>query len=160
MTSIQYYTILKQLAETHTDLQHTDNQPHYFRGELEEFYMGLRNHVNYPAMIAEGFTITLDTSDPSSIWKRRETSFIIVKDYEDDNDYDQIDVAFNVCESIGDDVMRKLLQLNEVQQCPSMISNVTCQQLQNETDKYVGLRYTFTLSEPFDDEPNEEKWLI
>ena len=158
MTSAQYYTILKQLAETNVDLRHTSNEPHYFRGELEEFYMGLRNHVNYPAMIAEGFTITLDTS--SSLWKHRETSFIIVKDYEDDSDYDQIDAAFNVCESIGDEVIRKLLQLNEVQQCPSMIGNVTCQQLQNETDKYVGIRYTYTISDPFDDEPDEDKWLV
>ena len=80
MTSSSYYNHIEHLARTHKLVAHTDRDKHFFRGELEEFYMDLRNRVKFPAVIAESFELTWDED---AEFKQRETSFIIAANYKE-----------------------------------------------------------------------------
>ena len=158
MTGKAYYEMMRQLAVHHADIRHNDATPHYFRKELDEFYMGLRNNVNFPALIVEGFNLYYDTS-PILQRKRRESSFIVVMNYDDDTDYEQIDDAFDYCEHIGDELLRKIITQTEEATCAFTVDDISAVQVQNETDRYVGIRYTLTYSSPFDTDADNDKWI-
>lgn len=85
MTSGQYYQYLESLATQHVDIQHSSVEKHFFRGELEEFYMDLRNKVKFPALVAESFELSF-----SNDTKMRETSFIVACAYGESKNWDNI----------------------------------------------------------------------
>ena len=78
---------LQDLAARHKSLNHTEREPHFFRGELEEFYTGFRDRVNFPALIQEGGEIRFTSDNADNAFKERESSFMVVQSYEDDGDY-------------------------------------------------------------------------
>jgi len=153
---------MQKLASLHVDLSHTPETPHYFRGELEEFYMGFRNDVNFPALIQEGSEIRFTSDQARNSFKERDTSFMIVQNYTDDNDYTAIYSAFDLCEKIGDEIIRKI---NEDKYDPAcmvvkdfLMEDVTATPIQNVRERYVGMRYTHTPKTPFWHEPDPSKW--
>jgi hypothetical protein len=148
--SKEYYQFMKQIAERYRLIAHSEQQAHFFRGELEEFYVGLRNRVNFPALVVEGFNLSY-----SDTVKRRETSFIIAQSYTEQDDYDQLEEVFDLCERIGDEVVRYLGEY--FSEC-ARITNITAAQLENESEKYCALRYTFDIEMPFYQDLNADDW--
>jgi len=153
-TPANYYGYMKTLAERHDLIKHTENEKHFFRGELEEFYIGLKNKVNFPAMIAEGFTLNYGDNLQR---KERESSFIIAEKYTEQKDYGDIDRAFNLCEIIGEEIIRRLLEDEEFNDCATFEA-VSAVQIINEMEKYVGIRFTITANSPFFEDINPEMW--
>ena len=150
--SALYYAKMKTLAEQHRLLQHSENELHYFRGELEEFYVGLRNKVNFPAMVVEGYELNYSEDK-----KQLETSFFIAQDYKEQNDYDEIDRAFDLCERIGESVAKRLMAEADDLNCQSVVLD-NAVQMQHETEKYVGMRFNFTVIYPFCDSVGGDDW--
>ena len=153
---------MKHLATLHVSLLHTPEEPHYFRGELEEFYTGLRNMVNFPALIQEGSEIHFTTDQAWNSFKERGSSFMIVEDYEDDNDYDAIYAAFDLCETIGDEIIRRINHDKYNSACiiikDFLLEDVFAVQIQNTRERYVGVRYTISPKTPFWHEINPLQW--
>ncbi|MDD4847305.1 MAG: hypothetical protein PHR53_00870 [Bacteroidales bacterium] len=157
-TGTAFSRYMQQLSESHVDVAHTANENHFFRGELEEFYIGLRNKVNFPAVVQEGWGASIQSIN-NALWKRRETSFIIVKDYDESGDFDHIETAFETCEIIGDEFVRKIMQESEdALNCIMEIEVSDISRLQNEQERYVGLRYTLLLDSPFSTTVTVSKW--
>ena len=73
---------LQDLAARHKSLNHTPEEPHFFRGELEEFYTGFRDRVNFPALIQEGGEVRFTSDNADNAFKERESSFMVVQSYE------------------------------------------------------------------------------
>ena len=147
------YSYLEMLAVKHADLQHSEKEQHYFRGELEDFYIGLRNRVNFPALLSESFELFYKDE-----LKSREFSFIVVKDYDENNDYNHIDQAISVSEEIGEEIIRKILhdfdehdlgELDYGQGLP----------MENKEEKYIGIRFTLTMNSCFNTEIDKKKWI-
>ena len=153
---------LKNLASLHRCLAHTPEKPHFFRGELEEFFMGFRDRVNFPALIQEGAEIHFTTDEADNAFKERETSFMIVQSYENDNDYDEIYAAFDLCELIGDEIIRKMNCDKYETSCMVIkdfhLEDVTAIQIQNVRERYVGVRYSFPNKTLFGNEIDAGKW--
>jgi hypothetical protein len=153
---------MQRLASLHVSLAHTAKEPHYFRGELEEFYTGLRDRVNFPALIQEGSEIRFTSDQARNSFKERDSSFMIVQDYENDNDYDAIYAAFDLCEKIGDEIIRKINADKYEPACmvikDFLIEDVSAVQIQNVRERYVGVRYTFSPKTPFWHEPDKSMW--
>jgi hypothetical protein len=148
----RYYDLMEELAREHTEVQHTDDERHYFRRELEEFYMGLRNKVHFPAIIAEGY----ETSYQNEI-HHKETSFIVVQGYAERDDYSAIEEAFETCEVIGEDFLSRLVQGEATPVCLS-ITPLGAAQMINETEKYVGVRFTIDIAFIRYPSINKQKW--
>lgn len=153
MTPEQYYTYIESLAEKHVQIQHSDTSKHFFRGELEEFYMDLRNKVRFPALIAESYELTYDESN-----KTRETSFIVATNYQESKNWAQIYAATNLCENIGEDILRRMLSDEEGGEICAAISLVSATPLLNEMYLYAGVRFTISVNSVFDDDIDEGKW--
>lgn len=153
---------LRKLASLNKRLAHTDQESHYFRGELEEFYTGFRDRVNFPALIQEGSEIRFSSDNADNAFKERETSFIIVQNYGQDDHYDEIYAAFDLCEKIGDEIIRKMNSDKYRPEC-MVIKDFNLDYtsgifIQNIRERYVGVRYSFTLKTLFWNEIDVNQW--
>jgi hypothetical protein len=151
---LQFYSYMEQLAVNHKDIKHHEKEKHYFRGELEEFYMGFRNEVHFPALIAEGYELEHDKER-----KSREFSFIVVKDYNENNDYNSIDAANDMCEMITEDILRRIIFDIDEHNLNYIFEYGNGVQIQNEDKRYVGMRYTAVLKSCFNEDIDETKWI-
>lgn len=153
---------LQDLAARHKSLNHTPEEPHFFRGELEEFYTGFRDRVNFPALIQEGGEVRFTSDNADNAFKERESSFMVVQSYEDDGDYDAVYEAFDLCERIGDEIIRRM-NLDKYEAACMVVKEfrldeVTAIPIQNVRERYAGMRYTFTTSAPFWNEIDTRNW--
>ena len=154
MTSSQYYQYIERLARSHRMVAHSDTEKHLFRGELEEFYMDLRNKVKFPAVIAESWEITFQDET-----KERETSFIIAAAYKESKNWGHIYAAIDLCERIGDEFLRRIIaDVDDGKFCGD-VELMSAIPMVDEQHLYAGVRYTIRMSCPFNPEPDEEEWL-
>lgn len=154
MTSRQYYQYIEDLAKSHVMVRHSDTEKHFFRGELEEFYMDLRNKVKFPAVIAESWEITFNQET-----KERETSFIIASSYRESKNWESIYFVMDLCERIGDDFLRRIISDTSDGAICADVELLSAVPMLDEQHLYVGVRYTIRLSCPFNPDPDEESWL-
>lgn len=140
-----FYSFLKQESETNELIGAKPGEKHFCRREIREFYEGLRNDCVFPVVIGEGFMNDYVEQD-NGIWKQRETAFAVVDSYEDTDDWDQIDNAYAVSETIGDDILRKIIDLYRAQNCIVLVSKALCDQIEDADARWVGLRYELTIS--------------
>ena len=153
---------MQKLASLHVSLAHTPEEPHYFRGELEEFYTGFRDRVNFPALVQEGSEIRFTSDQARNSFKERDSSFMIVQGYDDDNDYDAIYTAFDLCEKIGDEIIRRINEDKYNPDCMEvkdfLLEDVSAVQIQNVRERYVGVRYTISPKTPFWHQTDKTQW--
>lgn len=140
-----FYAFLKHEAETNEMIGAAEGEKHFFRGEINEFYTGLRNECAFPAVIGEGFANEYE-EEGNGVWKRRETAFSVVDGYGDTDDWDQIDNAYAVAETIGDDILRKLIEGYRAQRCIVTVTKAECSQVENQPERWAGLRYQIVIS--------------
>lgn len=152
---MNYYQYIEQLATQHKLVAHSENEKHYFRGELEEFYMDLRNKVRFPAVVAESFELSFDNQ-----YKQRETSFIIVVAYKESKNWTQIYSAYDLCERIGDEFLRRMIDDASNGALCANVELLSATPLLDEQHLYAGIRYTIVLSTPFVSEPDPDEWNI
>ena len=149
-TPTQFVTYIEKLSRLHKEVKHSTTEKHFFRGEIDEFFMGIRNKVRFPAIISEGYDLYYDES------KQRNSSFIVCQQYKEDDNYDQIQSAWADCERIGEDFLRRMID-NPDEICGNFQYS-TGEMIQNEQEKYVGIRFSISLISEFDDEIDETKW--
>ena len=153
---LQFYSYMEKLAVFHKKLKHTEKEKHFFRGELEEFYTGYRNEINFPALIAEGYELNHETTN--NVWKHRQFSFIVAQIYDEKNNYDAIDAANNTCEVITEDIIRRFIHDIEESNLNYVFDYGTGIQIENVEKRYVGMRYTAVLKSCFNEEIDETQW--
>lgn len=153
MTPEQFYTYLESLAAGHVLISHTASEKHFFRGELEEFYMDLRNKVKFPALIAESYELQFEEDR-----KIRESSFIVAVNYTEAKKWDAIYTAMNLCERIGDELIRKMITDADNGVLCANVTPLTAIPMLNEQHLYAGIRYTFQISTPFETDIDTAMW--
>lgn len=150
-TIVDLTTYMSGLASKHRLLHHQPKEKHFFRGEVQEFFMALRSEVNFPAMILEGCDVEFDGIADNS-HKKRLGAFIIVDKYDQQDDYDTITERMGVCEEIGCDIVGRMLWDcdNGGDGCPIVsmdLEGIDGNYLQNEGQRYVGFRVSFEFGE-------------
>lgn len=156
MTVHQYYQYIEDLAANHVLINHVpgdSNGKHFFRGELEEFYMDLRNKVKFPALIAESFELSYANDD-----KSRETSIIIANSYKESKNWNNIYAAMAQCEHIGDEILRRMMTDSDNGLICANIEPITAIPLMDEQHLYVGIRYTVRVESAFDISVDKSEW--
>jgi len=153
MTVGQYYQYIESLAASHTAIGHSDSEKHFFRGELEEFYMDLRNRVKFPALIAESFEISFNGDV-----KTRETSFIVACNYPESKNWQSIYGAMNICEQIGDEVLRRMMTDSSSGEICADLEVLSAVPVLDEQHLYAGMRYTIQIGCEFDWDVDEQVW--
>ncbi len=156
-----FQNYLKKLAVQNKDLNHRFSEKHFFRKELEEFYMSFRGNVNFPALILESAELAFSDA-PRNAFKERTPAFLIVDQYGTDDDYDQIAEALDRCERIGDEILRKFLEDASNSSCLEVksfkLSDCRAIPIQNQNERYIGYRYLINSKTFFCQDPDPTKW--
>ena len=134
-----FYNYLEDLCRKNVDISHSDTEKHYFRGELEEFYVDLRNKVSFTCVVAE-------------------SSFIVCAAYRESKNWDLIYDAMTLCEQIGDEFLRRMVFDSEDGNFCGWIEPVSATPLLNEQRLYVGMRYTLRVNQEFNEDVYADKW--
>lgn len=144
-THLDYYAFLRDYAATSELVGALEGEEHFFRGDADEFYVGLRNRCVFPCVVGEGFSNTYERKE-NGIVKYRGTAFAVLDSYNDKDNYDQIDAAVSRSEIIGDDILRRLIALCKEKNCLLEIDDVECRRFENRDDRFAGLRYDVVIS--------------
>jgi len=156
-----FYAYMRQMQSQHKEIgkdKADESRKHFFIGELEDFYKGLKSLVLFPALVVEGFQISL--SDDEQQTKYRESAFCVVFDYEQHSDYEQQIDCFSKSEDIGLEILRRMAEDASESVCPINITEVSGVPILNETDRYAGVRFSFSLSNANVTEIDDNQWII
>lgn len=141
---IDYMVYMRKLASEHRQMQHTDEEKHFFFGELPDFWQNLRSEVHFPALVAEGCENEY-TGSRNNLSKRRTTSFSIVEGYDQIGDIVDMTEQVSTCEKIAEEVLAKMMTDREKPFSQIDVESINGEYLANEQQKYVGYRINLTL---------------
>lgn len=155
---IDYTAYMRQLAAQHRKLRHTHEEPHFFRGELQEFMDGLRSKVNFPCLVTESNEVEYEGSK-ANLSKKRTTSFIVVDTYDNVGDFNETDEKMSLCEMIAEDILGRMLTDAAKPFRMAQIEEAEGNYLLHESERYVGYRVNITMIEPNICLTNKNAWI-
>jgi hypothetical protein len=143
-----YVSYFEGLAKTHESILHNDSEKHFFRLDPEEYLVGLKSDVNYPALMLEGYDCNFTDREANSILKSINGAFAIIKHLEEEGDTAGMHEIWDECEQIGLDILVRTY--NEKYVRTGIIikldfNTVNMQLLANEADRAYGCRFTYSL---------------
>ena len=160
----QLITYFEYIARTHVEIQHTDNEKHFFRYELDEVLNGIqRSDVAYPMLILEGYSFYYTDNKCDNIIKNRTTAFILLEHCPDYSDYANVHAIWDKLEAIADDILIKMKTDKRNPFTPVIrgfeYTGIESKLIANEIGNSIGIRVTFTLSAPVPSDINPLRWI-
>jgi hypothetical protein len=150
------------LAILHKGIQHTEEEKHFFRFELEEMLTGMKSNLNYPALILEGYDFNFVDEDSDNLQKRVSCAFMLLGKVSDKGDYDAIHNLWDKLEEIGDEIVVKILSDKRDRQTDCLAyfhaRSITGTPITDMNLIHYGFRYAFELSWPVCNDVNPEVW--
>jgi len=105
----QLVTYFENLARTHVDIGHTDQEKHFFRMEVDEVLAGInRTDVKYPFLILEGYGYDFTDSKSDNLLKNRSGAFMLLDHVSDSSDFEAIHAVWDHMEEIGDEILVRM----------------------------------------------------
>jgi hypothetical protein len=143
-----YVAYFENLARMHEQILHTDSEKHFFRLDPDEYLIGLKSDVNYPALMLESYDCDFTDREANSILKTINGAFAILKHLDEEGDTASMHLIWDECEQIGLDILVRAY--NEKYIRTGLIVNldfntVNMQLLHNEADRAYGCRFTFSI---------------
>jgi hypothetical protein len=159
------YTELKDyfenIARSHVDIQHTDNEKHFFRIEAEEYLTKINTAVNYPFLSLESYDTNFNAGNNDNVAMTRQIAFMLVDNYKQ-GDYDEINRIYDAMEQIALDIINKINydQKQNIKLVRDFSYNsVSMQSLPpNPVHKYTGVRVTMSFDSKYNTAYNPDKW--
>ena len=160
----QLITYFENLAKAHIEIQHTENEKHFFRFEIDEVLNGIqRSDVAYPMLILEGYSYDYTDNKSDNILKNRSGAFILLDHCPDISDYAKVHEIWDNLESIADDILIKIKSDKRNPLTPVVrgfeYSSVESKLIANEIGNSIGIRLTFTISAPVSTDVNINRWI-
>ena len=160
----QLIAYFENLAKSHVEIQHTENEKHFFRFELDEVLNGInRSDVAYPMLILEGYSYDYTDNKSDNILKNRSGAFILLDHCPDISDYANVHDIWDKLETIADDILIKMKTDKRNPLTPVVrgfeFSNVESKLIANEIGNSIGIRITFTISSPVPTDVNINRWI-
>lgn len=152
----------RQLAIDHTEINHTDDEKHFYRFEVDEVLSGI-NGIHYPALILEGYKFGFADQKSDNPVKKRHGAFILLDHVGDPGDYEKIHAKWDWLEEIGDDIIARIKADKRVPTSPVRdfdLESVDGQLLATEMGNHYGIRFSFTIDCRYSWDVNPEKWRI
>jgi hypothetical protein len=154
----------ENIARTHVDILHSDNEKHFFRMEIDEVLAGInRTDVNYPMLILEGYSFDFTDNRSDNLLKNRQGAFILLGHVPDISDYDAIHAQWELMEDIGTDILIKIRADKRNSSVPVVrdfnFASVSASLIMNEIGNGVGIRFRYTITSPTDTDVDISKWI-
>jgi len=157
-------TYFENIARSHVEIQHNENEKHFFRFELDEVLNGInRTDVAYPMLILEGYSYDYTDNKSDNILKNRSGAFILLDHCPDISDYGKVHEIWDNLEAIADDILIKI-KSDKFNPLASVVrgfefSSVESKLIANEIGNSIGIRITFTISSPVSTDVNDLRWI-
>ena len=154
----------ENIARSHVDIRHTDNEKHFFRMEIDEVLAGInRTDVKHPYFILESYDFDYGDNKSDNILKKRNGAFVLLDHVDDATDNDAIQEVRNRMEAIGDEILIKI-KTDKRNPLVKAVRDINLDEVKgvlisNEIDNNHGLRFTFSITSPLSTDVNPEKWL-
>lgn len=160
----QLIAYFENIARMHVEIQHSDNEKHFFRFELDEVLSGIqRSDVAYPMLILEGYNYDYTDNKSDNIIKNRNSAFILLNHCHDISDYENVHAIWDKLETIADDILIKM-KLDKRNPLMPVIrgfeySSIESKLIANEIGNSIGIRINFTISAPVPSDVNPNRWI-
>lgn len=158
----EYIAYFEAIAATHVDIGHTAGESHFFLMDLEEVIRGLKNKVNFPALILEDYTFGFSDNKSDNVLKKRSTAFMIVDRVADQGNSTSIKAVLDHMEEIGDEIIIKMLhdkrELATKVVRDFQIEEVHAVPIYHDIDHFYGFRYEFSISSSRTNSIDPDKW--
>jgi len=160
----QLVTYFENLARTHVDIGHTDQEKHFFRMEVDEVLAGInRTDVKYPFLILEGYGYDFTDSKSDNLLKNRSGAFMLLDHVSDSSDFEAIHAVWDHMEEIGDEILVRMKTDKRNPLTPVIrdfqFSTSQATLIANEIDGSYGIRFTYVLTSPRSNDVDPAKWL-
>lgn len=154
----------ENLARDHMSIQHTDNEKHFFRFELDEVLNGInRTDVAYPMLALEAYSYNYTDNKSDNILKNRNGAFMLLDHCPDISDYSQVHEIWDKLEAIADDILIKIRYDKQNRLTPVVrgfeFSSVDSGLIINQIGNSIGIRITFTITSPVPSDVDGARWL-
>ena len=157
-------TYFENLARSHKDILHSDDEKHFFRMEIDEVLAGInRTDVNYPMLILEGYGFEFTDNKSDNLLKNREGAFILLDHVSDISDHNLIHEKWDEMEEIATEILIKIKSDKRNPLTPVVrnfeFDTVNGSLILNEIGNDVGIRLTYTITSPVTNDVNPDKWI-
>lgn len=154
----------ENLARTHVAIQHSDNEKHFFRFELDEVLAGInRTDVAYPMLILEGYSFDYTDNKSDNILKNRSSAFILLDHCPDISDYNKVHEIWDNLETIADDILVRMKADKRNPLTPVVrgfeYSGIEAKLIANEIGNSIGIRISFMISTPLITDTQTNRWI-
>ena len=154
----------ESLAASHKKILHSPQEKHFFRMELDEVLSGINSTtVKYPLFILEGYGFDFTDNHSDNLLKNRSGAFILLDHVSDISDFGKISGAWDEMEQIATDILVKIYNDKRSRAVPVIqhfdFSSVRAGLIRNEVGKDVGIRITYSITSPVQNDVNSESWL-
>ena len=154
-------TYFELLASSHVKIRHSEANKHFYLFEIDEVLDGLRNEINYPAFIMEGYDFGYKDNLSDNEMKDRNAAFILLDHVDNLDDFGAMHEKWDELEAIGDDIIARMKY--DKRQNEKIIRNLDVNSIEGtliraDADNNVGIRFSFTISSPQNLEVDKSKW--
>ena len=156
-------TYFENIARSHRDILHSDDEKHFFRMEIDEVLSGInRTDVNYPMLILEGYGFGFTDNKSDNLLKNREGAFVILDHISDISDHNLIHEKWDELEEIATEILLKIKSDKRNPLTPVVrnfeFDNINGSLILNEIGNDVGIRLTYTITSSVMSDINPDKW--
>ena len=154
----------ENIARDHVSIQHTDNEKHFFRFELDEVLNGInRTDVAYPMLALEAYSYNYTDNKSDNILKNRNGAFMLLDHCPDISDYDDVHYIWDRLENIADDILIRIKTDKHNPLTPVVrgfeFSSVDSGLIINQIGNSIGIRITFTITSPVPSDVDPTRWI-
>lgn len=161
-----YISYFQQLAQSHTGIQHTEQNKHFFRSTLEEALSAIPNRtIKYPAIMLLPLQIK-PYGSPDNRYEKIYGGFMVLEALRNMNDFNRIEEILVNTRNIGEDFLLKIEK--DIDDCQTLPGDKTFVQFDtNEVTKKewgpvwdvaYGWSYEFPLFATYTKQYDSSKW--
>lgn len=153
----------KSLAEQHVDIAHSEQNPKFFRTDIEEFYSSIPFKMPTSGCAMILFNYITDLAQIDQMQKNKQFMLCIVKHYQHNN-FDSEEAALDLCEEVAMEIVKKISADNKTnvflaQGFQRTSVRLAPMKFANASGKYVGWQVSFFINNRVTFCVNSEKWI-
>lgn len=152
----------KSLATKHVDIKHSEEEPHFYRYELDDVLEGISKDLNYPALILEAYDLNYKDEKSDNLQKTRNGGFILLDHCGDSGDHDRIHNIWDKLEEIGEELVVKIKADKKDKSIKVVrdfdLNDVDGTLLDIKETGHYGIRFSYGITSARSLDVNPDKW--
>lgn len=152
----------ENLAAQHVDINHSEEEPHFYRYELDDVLTGISDELNYPALILEGYDLNYKDQNSDNLQKTRNGAFILLGYVGDSGDHDKKHETWDFLEEVGEELVLKI-KADKRERTVKVVRDFDLNEvegtlMESEETGHYGIRFSYGITSARNNDVNPDKW--